>query len=131
MTTMTKFKEWNFAQLREWGGNNEAIKTFDAIRHAEMPNVELMQARQLLRDEFNQWCSTEVKDVNGKQPIVNGSVNKHLSIEEMKQFSAHTKIRLIHNLQVSWQFHHSFENAYIIPADEWIKISCIFVSDNN
>jgi len=59
--------------------------------------------------EFMEWCNTViVKQVNGKEPICNGSINDSLSLDELLQFDAGRKTSFIHSMQVSGQYNNSF-----------------------
>lgn len=81
-----------------------------------------------MSQEFNEWCNTViVKEVNGKMPICNGSVNDSLTLDELLQFDAGRKASFIHNLQVSGQYNTSFSvlPEVFVPMDsvyQWSEI---------
>lgn len=67
---------------------------------------------ELLADDFKTFFVGEevVKEVNGKQPISNGSINASLTLAELLKFDIGRKAGFIHNLNVSGEFAHSFKD---------------------
>lgn len=66
----------------------------------------------IVSDDYQTFFVGEevVKEVNGKEPICNGSINNSLTLEELLQFDLGRKAGFIHNLNVSGEFAHSFKD---------------------
>jgi hypothetical protein len=103
--------EYKFNELMYFS-NKSAAETFRneaKMKHGDMSEQEYFDLRM---KAFNEWQKrTHIEEVNGKRIIVNGSVNKLLTIDEMIQFNNGQKIRATWNISVDMEYAHNYRDV--------------------
>ncbi len=131
--TIRTEREKKFIHFINWGhgGFDRLANDLYAIE-TDSPHLyggdDFKAYKTTLRNDFNTWViDNTTYEVNGKKPVVNGGINTSLTVDELICFDVATKIRLIHSLQVSGEFLHSYQG---VKGEAFTKLEKIYEIDD-